>query len=84
MTKPKRKTIGIYPGERIIAVVPDRCSGPGWSNAPTWVYIEQADGMLRTECIQPSERGPDLQALFAAGLAICEAMINSVPVRNEK
>lgn len=77
----KPKTIKLQDGERIIAVIPERCSGPGWSNAPTWVYIATADGRLRQECIQPGERTPELHTLFAAGEAMCNALMAAVPSR---
>lgn len=80
----KAKTIKLKHGERILAVVPERCSGPGWHNAPTWVFIATNDGRLREECIQPNERTPELQALFHAGEAMCAALFGAVPVRREK
>ena len=80
----KPTTITLNPGERVIAVVPDRCAGPGWSNAPTWVYIAGNDHTLRTECIQPEERSPGLHFLFSAGYAMTEALRAAVPVRMRK
>jgi len=77
-------TIKLKHGERIIAVVPEHCAGPGWSNAPTWVYIESQDKRLRTECIQPSERTPELHALFSAGEVMCRSLIASVPAKKLK
>lgn len=60
------KTIQLNPDEHIIAVVPAFAAGPGWSNQPLWVYIEQsATKKLRTECIQPDEQTPEMRALFA-------------------
>lgn len=78
------KAVKLHPGERVIAVVPERCSGPGWSNAPTWVYIASEDGKLRFECIQPEERTPQLHALYHAGEAMCAALLGSVPQRRGK
>jgi hypothetical protein len=66
-------------GERIIAVVPERCQGPGWANAVIWVYIATSAGGLRTECIQPGQRTPEMQALFEPGAAMCAALIASIP-----
>jgi hypothetical protein len=45
------------------------------------VYIERNDKTLRTECIQPEERTPELQTLFTAGLAMVDALRAAVPVR---
>jgi hypothetical protein len=80
----KARTIKLAYGERVVAVVPERCNGPGWSNAPTWVYIATNDGRLREECVQPGERTPELQALFAAGEAMCNALAAAVPVKKTK
>lgn len=77
----KPKKIILNPGERIIAVVPQQAAGPGWSNAPTWVYIATNDGRLREECIQPEERTPDLHTLYDIGEKVCAALIGAVPVK---
>lgn len=82
--KMKARTIKLEHGERIIAVVPERCAGPGWSNAPIWVYIATNDKRLREECIQPSERSDELNALFSAGAAMCSALAGAVPVKKLK
>ena len=75
--------IRLSSGERIVAVVPERCSGPGWSNWPTWVYIMSPGGAIRTECIQPDERTPELKALYEIGDVVCRALIDAVPVTTE-
>ena len=80
----KPKVIRLRPGERVIAVIPEPCAGPGWANAPTWVYIATTDGRLRQECIQPEERTPQLHALYHAGEAMCAALLASVPQRRVK
>ena len=65
--------------ERIIAVVPEQCAGPGWTNKPTWIYIEDSSNKrLRTECIQPEEMPPSLAALFDVGMVVNRALIDSV------
>jgi hypothetical protein len=78
------KTIKLGYGERIIAVVPERCAGPGWSNAPIWVYIRTNAGDLREECIQPDERTSDMHVLFGPGAAMAEELLRAVPVRKAK
>jgi len=77
------KVIKMSRHERIVAVVPERCSGPGWVNSPTWVYIMSPGGAIRTECIQPSERTPELMALYEIGDVVCQALIDAVPVARE-
>lgn len=80
----KPKKVRLAHGERIVAVIPEYCKGPGWANSPTFVYIARNDKTLRTECIQPEERTPDLDALFNPGAAMVNALIAAVPVVKEK
>ena len=42
--------------DQILAVRPQSCHGPGWSNWPIWVYIKNREGVIREECIQPDDR----------------------------
>ena len=82
--KPKVQ-IKLKKHEHIIAVVPEYCSGPGWSNRVLWVHI--ADGntrTYRTEAIQPDERNRDQVVLFKAGEAMHQALVGSVVVKKEK
>ena len=78
------KTILLGRGERVIAVVPERDYGPGWSNSPTWVYIATVDGQMRCECIQPHQRSQDLYTLYAAGEAMCAALKSAVPTEKSE
>lgn len=83
-TKPKVQ-IKLKKHEHIIAVVPEYCAGPGWSNSILWVHI--ADGntrTYRTEAIQPDERNRDQYVLFKAGEAMHQALVDSVVVKKEK
>ena len=80
----KPKKIKLARGERVIAVIPEACFGPGWANCPTFVYIERNDKKLRTECIQPDERAADLDTLLKTGAAMEQALIAAVPVVKEK
>lgn len=80
----KPKVIKLQEGDRVIAVVPECCNGPGWANTPTWVYIETNDGRLRKECIQSDERTTELHTLFHVGVAMGWALINAVPICRKK
>ena len=80
----KPKTIKLIHGERIVAVVPEYRYGPGWSDAPVWVYIATNHGRLRQERIQPNERTPQMHVLFRAGEAMCMALMEAVPQREIK
>ena len=72
------KLTTLHRGERIVAVVPERCQGPGWSNSVVWVYIASQDGRLRTDCLQPSEQTHEMHALFDVGAAMCRALVDAV------
>lgn len=75
------KPIALAYGEAVISVVPEYCTGPGWRNAPMWVYIRTNDGKLRTECIQPAERTAEQHILFDVGARIAQQLIASVAVK---
>lgn len=63
-------------GERIIAVVPEYCAGPGWSNTPMWVYIvNHQSKQFRQECIQPDEQTSEMKALFEVGEVTSRSLI---------
>ena len=82
--KPKVQ-IKLKKHEYILAVVPEYCSGPDWSNRVLWVHI--ADGntrTYRTEAIQPDERNRDQVVLFKAAEAMHQALVGSVVVKKEK
>lgn len=81
MTAPKPTIVADR--ERIIAVVPEYCNGPGWANSVLWVYIVGDEGTLRTECLHPHDRTAEMDVLFpvlnaAHGtmLKLVEMMVN--------
>jgi hypothetical protein len=78
------KTIYLQKNERIVAVVPERVRGPGWSNTPTWVYIMDNNGGFRVECIQAEGMSQELMTLFAAGAVMCESLRQSIHVEQNK
>lgn len=69
------KQIELKLGERILAVVPQKCSGPGWSNFVAWVYIGNSCGEVRTDCLQQEDWSDDLFALAGVGEAMSDALI---------
>lgn len=84
MDKPKVQ-IKLNKHEYILAVVPEYCTGPGWSNAVLWVHIaDGSTGKYRTESIQSDERNREQTALFGTGEAVHRALVNSVVVKQEK
>lgn len=84
MKHSETRAIKIAPLERVIAVVPEYCAGPGWANAVVWVYIENHDKTLRTECLQPEEQTPLMHALYTPGAAMHKALIAAVPIKEAK
>jgi hypothetical protein len=82
MTKTKPQ-VQLSRGEHIVAVVPEYASGPGWTNWPLWVYIDNK-GKLRTECIQPRNQTHEQRLLFALGAQISRQLIASVEVRRKE
>ena len=76
------KTIELGRNERIVAVVPEHVSGPGWGNSVVWVHITDGCGLYRAECVQPEEQAPEMLALFDAAAAMHSALVGAVPVLN--
>ena len=73
------KPITLSEREAIIAVVPEYCAGPGWSNALIWVHIcDYATNTLRSEAIQPREQTPEQRALFDVAAAAHQAMLRTI------
>jgi hypothetical protein len=79
-----QKVIELHHGEKIIAVVPESCRGPGWSNPVVWVHIVTVDGRHLAVCIQPIERTPAMHVLFASGESMCQSLLDAVPVKKCK
>lgn len=83
-SKPKVQ-IKLKKHEHILAVVPEHCAGPGWSNSVLWVHIADGNtGKYRTEAIQPEKRNRDQWVLFKTGEAMHNALVDSIVVKMEK
>ena len=78
------KTIELQRDERIVAVVPEYCVGPGWANPLVWVYIVDSSQQLRIEAIQSEDQTPKMRTLFSVGAAACGALVGAVPTRQIK
>ena len=69
------KVIALSNSERVVAVVPEPCSGRGWTNELLTVYIHDTfDGTLRVVHLQPSEQPDVIHHLFAPGAAMARAL----------
>jgi hypothetical protein len=64
--------------ETIIAVVPERCSGPGWGNAILWVYWRDSAGRIQQESLQPDEQSSEIMTLFRVCETAHHAMLQAV------
>lgn len=85
MTGRKIKTIKLHRHERIVAVTPEFCAGPGWGNCITWVHIvDYSTNKYRCEDIQPAERSDALHLLWKHGNLMANALIDAIPTRKAK
>jgi hypothetical protein len=49
-------------GERVVCAWAERASGPGWSNFPVWVIVEDYNGEMHRECLQLHEQTNEILA----------------------
>lgn len=64
----------------IVAVVPESCAGPGWSNQVLWVYWKDGDGKIHMDSLQPDEwsKSVAVAALFRVLESAHLAMLGAV------
>ena len=80
-----QKPIQLSRTERVLAVVPEYCAGPGWANSPLWVHIaDHATGTLRSECIQPEDQTPEQLTLFRIGAVVHAALVDSIGTKRSR
>lgn len=78
------KSIVLEQNETVIAVVPEYCSGPGWSNKLVLVHIVNwFTNKHRVEYLQPEEQSSDMLKNFKVIQAAHELAINSVLIKDE-
>lgn len=51
-------------GEHVVCAFAERCAGPGWANAPVWVIVQDGNGSLRKECLQPSDQSDEMLVMY--------------------
>lgn len=76
--KAEKLIIKLSPNERIIAVVPEYSSGPGWSNTPLFVYICDTEDKVRHVCLQPHEQTTRMLTLFQVCAVAHDHMLSAV------
>ena len=64
--------------DTVVTAYASRCRGPGWSNSPVWVVIQDSNGKLREECIQPEEHTAEMHAMYDICASANKALLNSV------
>lgn len=73
------KPIELNRFENIVAIVPQNAFGPGWTNKPLWIYIENvAEGTYRRICLQVEEQSIEMQLLFNIGSVVHESLLGAV------
>ena len=70
--------------DHIIAVVAEPASGPGWANTPLWIIVQNGNGKLRRECLQPDEQSNGIRVLYATAAAAHGAMVREVEALTRK
>ena len=53
-------------------------NGPGWSNTPLWVIVQDGNGKLRRECLQPEEQTEVIHLLYALSNTMNAQLTNEV------
>lgn len=74
MKKPK----WLRKGDTIVTAWAEYCSGPGWSNTPVWVIVQDRGGSIRRECLQPNEQSPEIYQLFHISAALQAQMLSTL------
>jgi hypothetical protein len=85
MSAARVKRISLHEHDRIVAVVPESCAGPGWANSPLWVHIVNSNlGTHRLECLQPDEQPEVARLLFRALEVLHTQVLHSVQMRGTR
>ena len=59
----------------ILTAYADPANGPGWSNTPVWIVVQDDSGIIRMECLQPEEQTPAMQTLYCVSAAVNIEMV---------
>lgn len=50
--------------DTVIAAVPQFIPLSGWTETPIWVIVQDGNGILRIECLQPKAQTIEMKYLF--------------------
>jgi hypothetical protein len=62
----------------IVAAWADPACGPGWSNRPIYVLVQDENTQVRLEALQPNEQTEELLTLYNISAEVHEAMAGAV------
>ena len=71
----KKFKLKLKQDETIIAVVPEYCNGPGWSNTPIWLVIRDSSDIYRRVCLQPEEQTQLMRDTFKIAAAMSDMLL---------
>lgn len=70
--------------EKVISVVPEFCSGPGYSNWVVWVHIvDYSNNTYRCNSLQEDEFTPAMHVLWDTGAVVADALLKAVPTKTK-
>jgi hypothetical protein len=75
---PENVSMKLNEHEYVVAVVAEPACGPGWSNTPLWVIVQDRNGNLRRACLQPDEQSDGIRLLYATAAAVHRALMMEV------
>ena len=64
--------------EHVVTAYAQRAAGPGWANTPLWVIIQDGNGKLRKECLQPEQQSGDIYLLYGLSDTLQGLLVNEV------
>lgn len=64
--------------DRVVAAVAQPANGPGWSNTPLWVFIQNGVGEIRRECLQPEEQPTGIRDLYPIAALVHAQMLRAM------
>lgn len=71
--------------EKVLAAVPEFCSGPGWSNMIVNVHIfDYQSNTYRVVYLQQDEITDDMHHIFGIGAKMQKMLIEAVPTKETK
>jgi hypothetical protein len=64
--------------EFVVTAWAEACTGPGWANAPVKVLIQDGNGKLRIEYLQPDELNQEVNTIYGISNLVSYEMTKAV------